>query len=87
MICMYLYACLGEGEFLAELFTHERVWIMRFIKQSLEFIQLLHSEIRPTATLFQLLLQNAAAAIFRRHLTAASHVTFGAAILDAILDV
>lgn len=84
---LYLYSSLGQRQFVAEFLAHERVRVMRLVKQSLELVELFHREVGSTASLLQLLLQNAASAALWRHLTAAAgNVTLGA-ILDAILDV
>lgn len=50
----HLYSCFCQAKSLTELFTHERVWVMSFVKQSLQFSQLFHSKVCPTSTLFSL---------------------------------
>ena len=62
---IYLYASLGQREFLAEFFAHERVRVVRLVEKSLQLAQLLHREVRATAPLLQLLLLQNVPAVLR----------------------
>lgn len=52
----YLNASLSESELLTELFSHERVRVVRLVEESFQLGQLVHREVGSTATLFRLLL-------------------------------
>ena len=50
----HLDPCLGQPQPLTQLFAHERVRVVRLVKQAFQLVELLQREVGPAAALLQL---------------------------------
>ena len=50
----HLDPCLGQPQPLTQLLTHERVRVVRLVKQAFQLVELLQREVGPAAALLQL---------------------------------